>query len=111
MNEHVYRLAEITLLTVEKLNEMSFEELVEFVEARGELIHKLNQSSADAYKDEKTQILLKETLHQDAAILGRMKELREEASQHLMKIGSARKYNQSYENNYYSGSAFVDQKK
>lgn len=105
-------LMELVLLTnqlVDKLSDVTYEELVSFTEERERLVQKLVNIDEKPTDYEKKQIL--SILHQDSLIKSRMEFFKSEASIFLEKQGAIKAQQEAYQALYKPESLFYDNRK
>ncbi|WP_438447376.1 hypothetical protein [Gorillibacterium sp. sgz5001074] len=111
MDELLKDLEELTLEIAEKLQELEFEDLLEFVDQREELLTQLREADNGQQPLAGYQDRIRRLLSHDDAILARMLELKNEASAGLAKIEQGKRQKNRYESAYAADSYFFDQRK
>jgi hypothetical protein len=107
--DKVFReLRELTLQFVNEINDLAYEQVVEFVEQRELLINQLQSSPKglpQTYEQDVRDILQYDTLIKD-----RIKALGEEANAAITKVDQARSQRKAYEIVHTPDSVFFDKK-
>lgn len=108
MDELILELKELTLRVVHKMDDMTYEDLSVFVERRGWIIDHIQAVEVmerSFYKDKIFDIL-----QYDQLILGKLKQLRDEASSALTNINRVRTQKRNYDQIYTLDSVLFDKK-
>ena len=108
MNDHLSSLYQATLETVNKIDEVTPEEMLELLEHRDDVFGHLQQNAPLSTEQKEA---LRGILYYDEILLNRMTELREEASIGLKKIAHTKRQKQGYETGYSSESSIIDWRK
>lgn len=116
MDNLLARLEKLTDEVVNRLAEITYEELTQFVEERERLISEIQRAGnliAETTEEQRTGYLQKASriLSHDEVILNKMERLKNEAGVELAKFNSARKGKAVYHTDYIPDSAFFDRKK
>lgn len=111
MDELLRSLKQLSLDLMQKLERATVEDFVEFTQKREEIIEKVKQQQAGQTNTAAYARLVEEIAQCDAPILSRMNELKQEASDGLVKLGRSRMQKKAYESRYSIESAFIDKKK
>lgn len=102
------KLYDLTLYMSENVNILTEEDLEELIALRDEVLNTLQASTNIPQTDRR---ILSEILKHDVEIVGRMNELKEEASIGLEKIQISRIQKNAYDQGHSEGSYFFDKKK
>lgn len=112
MDNLIQQLEALTKNVVIGLEDMNYEELVDFIEQREKQVSQILSMSETVCKptdSQKRQIQL--IMTHDAVIQRRMQELKFEAEAGLQKINNSRLQHAVYERAYLAESLFFDKKK
>lgn len=104
-------LQQLTLEIAENINQLTFEQLLGFVEVREELILKFQQSNVRDEEQLSNKELIEQIVSYDALIIKRMTSLKNEASRELVKFNNSKLQRNSYDSSYSQDSHFFDYKK
>ncbi len=88
---------------------MNEDELVEFVEEKGEIVHKLLPFRDHATLADKQTIV--ELIEQEQGIVIRMNEIKEEAASWLSRREMIRSQSNAYNSSYSMDSLFIDHRR
>ncbi|WP_028551013.1 hypothetical protein [Paenibacillus sp. UNC451MF] len=112
MDKSLDELLQMTQQLASKLETVGYEEIVEFVNIREELVLNI-QKQYENHKLDKSYLdhALVSILSYDDQILYRMQQLKNEASDNLNKMTTAKQQKSSYEAKYAPESMFFDKKK
>ncbi|MBY0009464.1 hypothetical protein H7K49_03295 [Paenibacillus typhae] len=111
MANRINALEELTKDILEKLNHITYEELAEFVEQRGELTNELIESFRQCPPEAEEQLKLRSLLAYDQQLSGHMDALKSDASQWLLNRNQAKMQRNAYEAGYAPDSVLMDRRK
>jgi small-conductance mechanosensitive channel len=111
MDNLIAELERLSRQVMGRLDELDAEALLQFVEDREQLIQQLKALGIDAVQQEKYRERVRKLLEADLVIRGKLFELKDEASQGLVKLSRAKKQINAYEKHYEIGSVYVDKRK
>ncbi|MDF2814427.1 MAG: hypothetical protein K0Q81_627 [Paenibacillus sp.] len=117
MGDWLSELEQLTLHTMENLQEMSDQELLHFVEERGRILDALKKADAASPKDEHadfdadTRRRIQQLLQYDGMIQARMQAMLSEYGRTFSKVQAAKKQMSAYDIEYTPDSLFFDKKK
>lgn len=111
MDEPLNRLETLTLQTVARLQLMSEEELLEFVDARERLVEEIKalqptKSERDSYAEQVSRIL-----QHDRAVTQRMEWFQQQNNAGMNKINVAKKQKSAYDADLVPDSVLFDKRK
>ncbi|MBP1308049.1 putative hydantoinase/oxoprolinase family protein [Paenibacillus sp. 1182] len=104
----IQKLERSVLEIVDKIDQVQFEELVDFTDKRERLVQNIMKLKDVLTQEEKEK--LKELGKFDASILMKMNRLKIEASQWLLKQGTIQEQKSAYNASYTPDSLFFDRK-
>lgn len=111
MDERIAELEALTQQMIDQINQVSSEELTEFVDKRQGLVdHILHMNEVTPLTPEQQQ-RLRAILEQDSLLLERMNSLKEEAGSWLKNHGQAKMQRNAYEAGYAPDSFLMDKRK
>ena len=97
---------------VDNINKVDYEELQSFVLFREDIVRQLQQRSSDVRERVHLQPMVRDILANDAAVLERMEQLKNEATQKLVRLQASKSQKNVYEgSSTYVQSVFFDRKK
>ncbi|MEO3947298.1 flagellar protein FliT [Gorillibacterium sp. CAU 1737] len=111
MDELLDQLVRLTEGTLSRMGELTVEELEEWVDAREGLVSEILLQPPESFHSEERRRTAQLELRLSAKLISRMEELRNEASQHLNKVGTARTQRSAYDVAYTPESFYFDKKK
>lgn len=111
MDELVHRLDHLTRAMIHKLQESTYEELVNFVEERQKIVDSIAQQHADCPANAAQKQEISRLLEHDHELLDRMDTLRIEAQNFLHKRGQAKMQRSAYDMHYTPDSILMDRRK
>lgn len=111
MVELLRNLKQLSLGMMQKLDQATMEDFLEFIQKREEVIEKLKQEKVKQTEMTALALLAEEISQYDLPIIARMNELKQEASYGLAKFDRSRMQRRAYESHYTWESAFIDTKK
>ena len=111
MDDLLEKLEELTTTIMERLYEVSYEELETFVESRQNLVDSIVAMVASCPPTPDQKVAINQILSHDSNILARMNALRLEAQDWLQKRNQAKTQRNAYENSYTPDSILMDRKK
>ncbi|WP_438435474.1 flagellar protein FliT [Gorillibacterium sp. sgz500922] len=111
MDELLDRLLFLTEDVLGRLEELTSDELAEWVKAREALIEQIRRQPSKEFRGEERRRKVDRLLGQSPAIVARMEELRAEAAGHLNKRGQARLQKSAYDAVVAPDSFYIDKKK
>jgi DNA repair ATPase RecN len=112
MDDRIKELLSQTQDMVRHIEDATYEELEAFTESREKLISSLIELEMQGQIDLKAyQPTIEEILSYDAQLLARMNELKQQASEELIKFQTTKKQKNGYDNAYNADSFFYDKKK
>jgi hypothetical protein len=111
MIEQLLRLEQLSDRIVSRLDQVTVEELVEFVEQRDRLISELKLDAADEAAKAAARPIAERILRHDPVILEKLRALKDEAASAIGEISARRKQRQAYMAMYTPDGLYVDKKK
>jgi len=111
MNNTISGLEELTHQLMGRLNQVSYEELSNFVEQRQSLVDEISRMSEAIPLTAAEKQQLQAILQSDSVILGRMGILKSEAGDWLQQRGQAKIQRNVYEAAYTPDSILMDKRK
>ncbi|HEY0826855.1 MAG TPA: flagellar protein FliT [Bacilli bacterium] len=111
MDKLIGELEQITLQCIEEIEASTYEQLIDFVEQREQMIDRLKNQPAEAADKLKHQSAIQRILQYDAVIRVRMNKLKLEARVELDRISSGRKQKDRYSPSFNADAVFFDKKK
>ncbi|WP_145051420.1 flagellar protein FliT [Paenibacillus xylanexedens] len=111
MDERIDELEALTHQMVVRINQVSSEELTEFVDRRQALVDSILHTIELTPLTPEQQQRLRTVLEQDSILLGRMTSLKDEAGSWLKNHGQAKMQRNAYEAGYTPDSFLMDKKK
>lgn len=109
MDELITEIEEHTSVMMERIMVSSYEELVDFVQQRGQYISQITNFSADQLTMEQ-RARLQNVLKHDGAILYRMSFYKDEAANWLKNRSDAKVHRNAYEAKYTPDSILMDRR-
>lgn len=109
MDELISEIEELTSRMMERIMISSYEELVDFVQQRGQYISRITNSPADQLTMEQ-RARLQNVLKHDGAILYRMNFYKDEAANWLKNRSDAKVHRNAYEAKYTPDSILMDRR-
>ncbi|MFD0590667.1 hypothetical protein ACFQZE_22005 [Paenibacillus sp. GCM10027627] len=106
MNDELQKLHEMTLSIAGNIQKADVDELLELVEFREVVIHKLNLEEI-VLSDREKQLIAEISIY-DHLLVSKMTSIKEEASASLNKLNQANLQKKRYEQQYSANSYFVD---
>lgn len=110
MEEGIHRLESLTHQFSKKLEQASYENIVEFVEQRQRLIEQLQRAELTEGDKRKYRNSVEKIIQIDAVVSDKIKSLQEEAGIELEKRNHVRRQKNAYNAAYSQGSFFLDQR-
>ncbi len=104
MDNVIQELQQLTQQVVDEIDSITFEELVEFVERREQMVSRISTLIRDGHAQHKQDIL--NLLQYDTLIMDKMRQLKDEANIALLKAERARVQKTGYEAAYTPDSIF-----
>jgi hypothetical protein len=111
MDNLISQLEQLTNEIVDNLDQISFEELEQFVEQREAIIAEMQQQPASDFSEPHYRTRIAALGQYDAIMLSVMERLKEEAQQGIAKIKNAQVRKDMYEAVYTPDSIFFDRRK
>lgn len=111
MDELIAQLKQITEEVTAKIDEVTFEELEQFVAERDKMITSLQAMSLQAEATAEHRQTVQSILQQDTIIMARIQALKDEASQSIHKIAQGKSQRDVYESPYSMDAIYFDKKK
>jgi len=114
VDELLEELRELTVRTIQQINEMSAEQLSEFVDQRERIVAQLQQIELTIEEREAYRELVNDILSLDSVIRSKIEEYRAEASQELTRMNLSKRQRSRYESEsapYSEDGLFFDSKK
>lgn len=111
MDNFILNLENLSQSVLERLGEISYEELVTFVDSRQLILDEMSVAIATQMLSPSQKIRIQELVRNDALIETRMKELQKEASDWLRQRDAAKVQRNAYESAYAVDSMLMDQRK
>ncbi len=112
MDNSLDELLQLTHQLASRLETADYEEMVEFVDTREELVQNIRQQYEQHHFDKAyLESARASILSYDTLILRRMQQLKDEASGNLNRMTAAKQQKSSYEAKYAPESLFFDKKK
>lgn len=106
MSTLLVELKQLTIDLVSRLSFISEEELIDFVDQRGQLIERMESYRSSV--NDQDQLILKELADMDPLILQKMNQFKEEAGNWLERQGVIKVQKNAYHQNFVTDSFFVD---
>lgn len=113
MDELLQELCRQTLETARKIDELTPDDLSEFVERRGAIVEQIRQAMPEEGPREEHRKLVESLLKLDPLVASKIEEYKSEAGQVLKKLNAAKQQRNLYDADpsNYADSFFIDRKK
>jgi hypothetical protein len=109
MNNDIQKLYELTLLVVDRLDDITYEELADFANNRLDMVSRIELCKEQLKEEDKE--IIRQLMNFDTKILAKMDAYKNEASEWLLKQGAIRDQKMAYNSSYTPDSLFFDHKK
>ena len=111
MDNLILRLEQLSQSVIEQLEEISYEELVAFVDCRQPILDEMSSVNATQSLNPNQKHRIQALVRNDAIIEARMTALKQEASDWLRQRDAAKVQRNAYESAYAMDSMLMDQRK
>ncbi|MGM1050435.1 MAG: hypothetical protein ACQEXX_30555 [Bacillota bacterium] len=111
MDNLILNLEKLSQSVVEQLDQITYEELVAFVESRQPILDEMSALISNGALSQRQRDRIQELLHNDMLIEARMRSLKQEASDWLRQRDAAKIQRNAYESAYSVDSLLMDQRK
>lgn len=108
MMNKIIELLDLTIISVENINELNEEGLLNLIQLRDEVVGYIEEEGRTIFKEEK-ELISKISMF-DPIIVQRMEYLKEEAAQKLRMIKMSQIQKNNYDNSLVAESYFIDRK-
>lgn len=110
MVELLSSIERLTIETIQRLHDMGPQDFEDFLEQREALFHALQFATIGDEEKHQWRERVQAMMERDALVVNRMKALKDEAAQELLKIHQSRQQRKVYEASGRSDSFFYDMK-